>query len=97
MKRNFIKPRTIAIASLLLVAALSSCGGAKLEQEVSDDSCINDTKYVVTRVRIYNWIGWCKTLEYYEQESVKSDKVDSIKEVEYRKALPIFELAKGCH
>lgn len=80
---------------LLLVATLCGCGGVKIEQEISDASLIRGTKYINTRVWVRHWSGLPITLEYSEQKCVPYSKVDSTKEAEYLKAVPIWQAAKN--
>ena len=84
------------IATLILIILFSSCGGVKLEQEISKASCIEGTTYINTRVWVNNFIGFPITLEYTNQVCVKTAYVDSIKRLEYIKATPSYELAKNC-
>lgn len=91
--KNLIKHGFISIASCFLV----SCGGAKLEQDVSVRRVCDNTFYVSTYVRVYNWYGYSKTLEYWEQTVVEESEIDSVKIIEYNKAIPIFQKVKKCN
>jgi hypothetical protein len=82
----------------LVICFLSSCStGTKLEQEVSVRRICENTYYVSTYVKVYGWDGMIESLEYWEQTIVKEDKIDSVKIVEYNKALPTFEKVKECN
>lgn len=95
--RNFKLTTKTAIAAMcLLPAVFCGCGGAKLEQRVYDASCIQGTKYINTEVWVYSWTGMPKTLEYSELKCVTYSKVDSTKQSEYIKAIPVLEAAKNC-
>ena len=98
MKKNLINLRTLAVASLLLVAvAFTSCGGAEIKQRVEETSCLQKTTRIVTNVIIKDWNGAYKTIEYQGWVVVKNTQVDSVKKAEYEKAIPYLAAACNCH
>jgi len=86
----------IVIASLLLLM-LIGCGGVSIEQEVDQRSIISNEFSVSTRVCVYKWNGFIKTSEYWELVRVKSCQVDSTKEAEFDKAIPVYLKAKAVY
>jgi len=91
--KNLIKYGFIAVVSCFLL----SCGGTKLEQDVSMRRVCDNTFYVSTYVKVYNWYGDTKTIEYWEQTVVEESGIDSVKTIEYNKAIPTFQKVKKCN
>jgi hypothetical protein len=94
--RNLIKLPQILILCLV-ICFLSSCGGTEIEQEVGIRRVCENTYYISTYVWVRGWYGMGESLEYWEQTIVKEGKVDSVKIVEYNKAIPTFEKVKKCN
>jgi hypothetical protein len=86
-----------ALYFILVAFFITSCKRVELEQDVTIAKVCDNTMYVSTKVRTYNWIGMPHTLEYYELERVSADIVDSIKDIEYNKATPIYNTVKSCY
>jgi hypothetical protein len=97
MTKHQITTKAAIALSTMLVAVFCSCTKVKLYQEVRPARVCEGTVYVSTYVRTYNWYGFPNTLEYWEQECVKESVADSIKVLEYNKAIPTFLRAKNCY
>jgi len=97
MKKHRINSKSIIALSVMLVAIFYSCSRVEIEQEVSPASVCDRTVYISTYVWTYNWHYSLNTLEYWEQQCVRESMVDSIKKVEYEKAIPTFLKVKKCN
>ena len=83
---------------IVLVAFLfTGCSRVKLYQETSTASVCENTVYISTYVRTYNWYGFPNTLEYGGFKKVKKELLDSVKNSEYKKAKPIYNKVLNCY
>lgn len=78
--KNLISKTVICIC---LVLVFTSCSNhVEVEEYTTIDSYCTDTWYVGTCVWVVDGMGFAKSLELWEQEVVKYEKIDSIRSLQ---------------
>lgn len=68
-----------------------------IEQRVSVKSIITGERYVTTQIWINDWMGYAVSLEYWRQVTVNYLKVDSTRDSELAKAVPVYNTIKNLY
>jgi len=88
---NRIKTITrYALYTLLCLVFLQSCNDyVEIETEQSKAKILKGTYYVKTSVWVRNWKGSPITLESLQFETVTADKIDSVRKIQYKRAVKV--------